>query len=699
MTTKKGAVHVRWLQAGIEGIALDAQQPDPVVTAGRGVTAGRLALSAAAHWPPPVAEYEPRDAVPAEQAAQETQADPWSAAALDRRVVFVAGPPGAGKSGLARARARRYREEHGFAWWIDACDESAVDVGLVRLALEVGGEQALDQDVRTLRALAERWLETHGDWLLVLDGVRHPAQVGGLTDRFPHGRFVITTRDAEPWRDAAFLIELPGPARGGDHDACADPRPPAWTGIEDAEVSRVLYARLPGVDAWAARRDPAEDSPHDAEMFAHLAQGLARAGDYPRALRYQERAARGLERHSGDADLDVLAAWNNVGCLLLGVDQPAAGSAIAILERVLPACESAAGTDSESAAVAARNLACACLRAADRAWRDPRRPAGTEERAFARREQAVTLLRRLLDRARRLHGDQDEATWRAQEDLAAAYHVCYQYRRFQTSGGVEEAARLLEDSWTWRMLSGGEDAPATLACQMKLGTALSLSVRAKDTQRAEPMLREAYDACLRLFGPHAQITLAAFMRLTGYQVEHLAPGAVDAGRLLYERCRRALGPTHALTAYAASLAWLAADASPGTGGPAQIEAIRRADALALMPPADRAPGVDLPPYAPFVLLVRGDVVAAARLFSQHEDCISEYDLDPDPGTATPGSPPDRSPDPLLDPRAAWIRPALDRMVDQVALQYRLAPDDPALIRARLCLAEAREGLRRIGELL
>jgi len=165
--------------------------------------------------------------------------------------------------------------------------------------------------------------------------------------------------------------------------------------------SRVLYQRLPEIEARAASVAVRQDSRDASELFARVPLGLARVGDFPRAASYMKRSARGLDRHLGST-----------------ISRPSRHG---------------------------------ITNAADQMWRNG---GGSPfaEKDFAYREEAVGLFAGLLECAREKFGAEREATRDAQEDLAAAPYVCHQHRRLQTSGGVEGAIELLEDSWTWRAL-------------------------------------------------------------------------------------------------------------------------------------------------------------------------------------------------------------------------------------------------------
>ncbi|MFF4172457.1 tetratricopeptide repeat protein [Streptomyces sp. NPDC001744] len=122
----------------------------------------------------------------------------------------VHGLGGVGKSTLAVHWAATRARKHRLApiRWISADSAAGVEQGLAALATAL---QPATSKALTVEALAEngmQWLATHSGWLLILDNVNHLADIAPLLARVPSGRFLITSRLATVWHDAAEVIRL-----------------------------------------------------------------------------------------------------------------------------------------------------------------------------------------------------------------------------------------------------------------------------------------------------------------------------------------------------------------------------------------------------------------------------------------------------------------------------------------------------------
>ena len=122
-------------------------------------------------------------------------------------VFVIHGLGGIGKSALATHWAYLHRAEHQVTWWLPADTEGSIDRGLADLAVALQPELAeVPIDILTSRALL--WLSCHDRWLLILDDVQDENHLRTLLARAGGGRFVITSRLAERWRQATTRCQL-----------------------------------------------------------------------------------------------------------------------------------------------------------------------------------------------------------------------------------------------------------------------------------------------------------------------------------------------------------------------------------------------------------------------------------------------------------------------------------------------------------
>ncbi|KAJ5100556.1 hypothetical protein N7456_006608, partial [Penicillium angulare] len=93
------------------------------------------------------------------------------------KVVLVSGPPGSGKSHLARQYVFTQRKYYpGGIIWIDATSRDSMNQCFWEFAVAIGGTDITDTNEPEITdhymLSVRKWLETHQEWLLVLDGLR-----------------------------------------------------------------------------------------------------------------------------------------------------------------------------------------------------------------------------------------------------------------------------------------------------------------------------------------------------------------------------------------------------------------------------------------------------------------------------------------------------------------------------------------------
>ncbi|WP_331462010.1 DUF7779 domain-containing protein [Streptomyces sp. KMM 9044] len=123
-------------------------------------------------------------------------------------VQAVHGLGGIGKSALAAHWAATRPHGHTPIRWITADSPAAIQQGLADLTTALQPALATALPDQALAQWGLQWLATHTGWLIVLDNVNDPAHIADLITRARGGRFLITSRLATIWSDAATLVRL-----------------------------------------------------------------------------------------------------------------------------------------------------------------------------------------------------------------------------------------------------------------------------------------------------------------------------------------------------------------------------------------------------------------------------------------------------------------------------------------------------------
>ena len=194
----------------------------------------------------------------------------------------VYGLGGVGKSELALHHAHARRGDYRVVWWVPAAGPAQVEAGLAALAARLCPAIAVAGTTQDAAGWAMGWLQAHSGWLLVLDNVEDPGDIGPLLGQLGSGHVVLTTRRDVDWQRLAVPVRLdildPGPAaqlitaRTG-HDTAADQ--------EDAAAIAAELGYLPlALDQAAAYMTQARITPGSylARLRQHPARMYAAAG-------------------------------------------------------------------------------------------------------------------------------------------------------------------------------------------------------------------------------------------------------------------------------------------------------------------------------------------------------------------------------------------------------------------------------------
>ncbi|MFJ5739339.1 tetratricopeptide repeat protein [Streptomyces microflavus] len=118
----------------------------------------------------------------------------------------IHGLGGVGKSALATHWAFRQNARNP-RWRINAESAATISESLTEFAVALQPALAgTSTELLTERAI--QWLASHDNWLVILDNVNEREAIQFLLDRIKTGRFVITTRRATGWLDAAAVMHL-----------------------------------------------------------------------------------------------------------------------------------------------------------------------------------------------------------------------------------------------------------------------------------------------------------------------------------------------------------------------------------------------------------------------------------------------------------------------------------------------------------
>jgi tetratricopeptide (TPR) repeat protein/transcriptional regulator with XRE-family HTH domain len=106
----------------------------------------------------------------------------------------VHGLGGVGKTQVALEYAYRYALEYGAVFWIGAETEEQIVFSLLHIADVLQLPEQDDKDQQRVVAAVQRWLATHGQWLLIWDNVEDLTLLNRFLPSARSGAILITTR-------------------------------------------------------------------------------------------------------------------------------------------------------------------------------------------------------------------------------------------------------------------------------------------------------------------------------------------------------------------------------------------------------------------------------------------------------------------------------------------------------------------------
>lgn len=136
------------------------------------------------------------------------------------QVQAISGLGGMGKTQTAIEYAYRHREEYRAVFWCRAETGGALIADFVSIAELLDLREKEDQDQRLVVQAVRHWLQTHTDWLLILDNIEDLALIDDVLPAESAGHLVLTTRtqvtgalaqridlgQMEPQESALFLL-------------------------------------------------------------------------------------------------------------------------------------------------------------------------------------------------------------------------------------------------------------------------------------------------------------------------------------------------------------------------------------------------------------------------------------------------------------------------------------------------------------
>ncbi|MGV9387392.1 FxSxx-COOH system tetratricopeptide repeat protein [Nonomuraea sp. NPDC003707] len=234
----------------------------------------------------------------------------------------VYGLGGVGKSELALQYATTHRDRYQVVWWVTADNVERIQAGLAALAGRLHPPVRLVGKVEDAADWAIGWLQTHSDWLLILDNVDDPEHIRPLLGQLDSGHVLVTTRRDVRWGAGAQLMQLQ---------------------VLDLEPAAELLHRITGV-AW--HRDTEHAAEELASELGYLPLALEQAAayiaqthislvDYLNRLRRRPERMYMLGAEGSSGDRTIARLWT-ITMSTLGASDQGAVELLQILAHYAP---------------------------------------------------------------------------------------------------------------------------------------------------------------------------------------------------------------------------------------------------------------------------------------------------------------------------------------------------------------------------
>ncbi len=123
------------------------------------------------------------------------------------RIVVIAGLSGVGKSYLAAQFVARHADEYSRCWWVNSRDPGQRRLDFLAIARDLALPTA-ERSLVGIEAQVRHALQRHSLWLMILDDIPHPTDLGELVPPFGNGDIIVTTQEQAAWSGIGPVVPL-----------------------------------------------------------------------------------------------------------------------------------------------------------------------------------------------------------------------------------------------------------------------------------------------------------------------------------------------------------------------------------------------------------------------------------------------------------------------------------------------------------